>query len=165
MLWLGPPGVGKSFLVQALGYQAIKTGFLVYYRSVFDLVRDFMQDEAFGGHDKVLARYLKPDLVIIDDMGMKQLPNKSGEFLFEIIMRRYELKSTMMTSNRPVEDWGKLIGDVPAASAILDRFLHHAEVIEITGKSYRDPRGDKQKSTTGPKKRRGRQDNAPGGSS
>ena len=66
-----------------------------------------------------------------------QLPHRSGEFLFEIIMRRYELKSTMMTSNRPLEDWGKLIGDVPAASAILDRFLHHAEVIHITGKSYR----------------------------
>jgi DNA replication protein DnaC len=153
VLWLGPPGVGKSFLVQALGYQAIKAGFLVYYRSVFDLVRDFMHDEAFGGHDKVLARYLKPDLVIIDDMGMKQLPNKSGEFLFEIIMRRYELKSTMMTSNRPVQDWGKLIGDVPAASAILDRFLHHAEVIEITGKSYRDPLGEKQKPKANPKKR------------
>jgi DNA replication protein DnaC len=153
VLWLGPPGVGKSFLVQALGYQAIKAGFLVYYRSVFDLVRDFMQDEAFGGHDKVLARYLKPDLVIIDDMGMKQLPNKSGEFLFEIIMRRYELKSTMMTSNRPVQDWGKLVGDVPAASAILDRFLHHAEVIEITGKSYRDPLGEKQQPKANSKKR------------
>ncbi len=137
VLWLGPPGVGKSFLVQAIGYQAVKAGFLVYYRSVFDVVRDFMQDEAFGGQDKVLARYLKPDLLIIDDMGMKQLPAKSGEFLFEIIMRRYELKSTMMTSNRPLEDWGKLIGDVPAASAILDRFLHRSEVIHITGKSFR----------------------------
>ena len=158
VLWLGPPGVGKSFLVQALGYQAIKSGFLVYYRSVFDVVRDFMQDEAFGGQDKVLAKYLKPDLVIIDDMGMKQLPHKSGEFLFEIIMRRYELKSTMMTSNRPVTDWGKLIGDVPAASAILDRFLHHAEVIEITGKSYRDPHRKKQPQKTDPKKRRGRSD-------
>jgi len=137
VLWLGPPGVGKSFLVQALGYQAIKSGFLVYYRSVFDVVRDFMQDEAFGGQDKVLAKYLKPDMLIVDDMGMKQLPSKSGEFLFEIIMRRYELKSTMMTSNRPLEDWGKLIGDVPAATAILDRFLHRAELINITGKSYR----------------------------
>jgi DNA replication protein DnaC len=152
-------------LVQAIGYQAIKSGFLVYYRSVFDVVRDFMQDEAFGGQDKVLARYLKPDLVVIDDMGMKQLPNRSGEFLFEIIMRRYELKSTMMTSNRPVEDWGKLLADVPAAAAILDRFLHHAELIEITGKSYRDPNRDKQPPKTDPKKRRGRRDNSQGDAS
>jgi DNA replication protein DnaC len=154
VLWLGPPGVGKSFLAQALGYQAIKSGFLVFYRSVFDVVRDFMQDEAFAGQDKVLAKYLKPDLLLIDDMGIKQLPNRSGEFLFEIIMRRYELKSTMMTSNRPLEDWGKLIGDVPVASAILDRFLHHAEVIHITGKSYRmrDRQGT-QPSSEGKKRR------------
>src|SRR5437660_4031915 len=68
---------------------------------------------------------------------MKQLPKRSGEYLFEIIMRRYETRSTMMTSNRPLEDWGKLVGDVPSASAILDRFLHHAELIPITGRSYR----------------------------
>ncbi len=137
VLFLGPPGVGKSFLVQALGYEAIKQGYVVLYRSIFDLVRDFLQDEAFAGQDKVLARYLKPDLLIIDDMGMKQLPRHSGEYLFEIIMRRYETRSTIMTSNRPLEDWGKLVGDVPSATAILDRFLHHAELISITGRSYR----------------------------
>jgi DNA replication protein DnaC len=137
VLFLGPPGVGKSFLVQAIGYQAIKLGFVVLYRSIFDVVRDFLHDEAFDGQEKVLARYLKPDLLIIDDMGMKQLPKRSGEYLFEIIMRRYETRSTVMTSNRPLEDWGKLIGDVPSATAILDRFLHHAEIVTINGKSYR----------------------------
>jgi len=100
-------------------------------------VRDFLHDEAFSGTDKVLARYLRPDLLIIDDMGMKNLPKQSGEYLFEIIMRRYQVRSTMMTSNRPLEDWGKMLADVPAATAILDRFLHNAEVIAITGKSYR----------------------------
>jgi DNA replication protein DnaC len=137
VLLLGPPGVGKSFLSQAIGYQALKAGFVVLYRSIFDVVRDFLHDEALGGEDKVLARYLKPDLLLIDDMGMKQLPKRSGEYLFEIIMRRYETRSTLMTSNRPLEDWGKLIGDVPSATAILDRFLHHAEIVQITGKSYR----------------------------
>ena len=136
-LWLGPPGTGKSFLCQAIGYQAIKMGFVVLYRSIFDVVRDFLADEAFAGQDQVLSKYLKPDLLIIDDMGIKQLPRRSGECLFEIILRRYETKSTMMTSNRPLEDWGKLLGDVPAATAILDRFLHHAEIITITGRSYR----------------------------
>src|SRR5262245_35435003 len=137
VLWLGPPGLGKSHLVQAIGYHALKAGFVVLYRSIFDVVRDFLHEDTLGQEDKILARYLKPDLLIIDDMGMKQLPKRSGEYLFEIIMRRYETRSTMMTSNRPLEDWGKLIGDVPSATAILDRFLHHAEIIQITGKSYR----------------------------
>jgi DNA replication protein DnaC len=148
LLFLGPPGVGKSFLVQALGYQAIKANFTVFYRSIFDVVRDFLHDEALGGEDKVLARYLKPELLLIDDMGMKQLPKRSGEYLFEIIMRRYETRSTVMTSNRPLEDWGKLLGDVPSATAILDRFLHHAEIVQITGKSYRLRQGGRTGNRT-----------------
>jgi DNA replication protein DnaC len=84
-------------------------------------------------------------------MGMKQLPKRSGEYLFEVIMRRHEVRSTMMTSNRPLDDWGKLIGDVPSASAILDRFLHRAELIQITGKSYRlDKTGKSANSTKAP---------------
>ena len=151
VLWLGPPGTGKSHLCQSIGLSAIRTGFTVYYRSIFDTVRDFLHDEAMEGHDRILQRYLKPDLLIIDDMGMKQLPKRSGEYLFEIIMRRHELRSTMMTSNRPLDDWGKLIGDVPSATAILDRFLHRAELIQITGKSYRlDKSENSPKGTKAP---------------
>jgi DNA replication protein DnaC len=152
LLLLGPPGVGKSFLCQAIGHQAIKCGMLVLYRSIFDLARDFLSDEVTPNQqDRMLTRYLKPDLLIIDDMGMKQLPRRSGEYLLEIIMRRHENRSTIMTSNRPLEDWAKLIGDVPAATAILDRFLQHATIIQITGKSYRLRNGGKEEATAKPK--------------
>ena len=137
MLLVGPPGVGKSHLVQAIGREVLKAGFLVLYRSIFDLVRELLTQETQVAESRLLNKYLKPDLLIIDDMGLKILPQKSGEILLEIIMRRYENRSTMMTSNRPIEEWGKLLSDVPAASAILDRLLHHAEIIPINGRSYR----------------------------
>jgi DNA replication protein DnaC len=154
VLLLGPPGVGKTFLVQAIGHQAIKAGFLVLYRSIFDLARDFLSEESPLQQDRTLSRYLKPDLLILDDMGMKQLPRRSGEYLLEIIMRRHENRSTMMTSNRPLEDWAKLIGDAPAATAILDRFLQHATIINITGKSYRLRHGGNTEAKTNSKGRR-----------
>jgi DNA replication protein DnaC len=90
------------------------------------------------------TRITTPSPGAIDDMGLKVLPPKTGEILLEIIMRRYENRSTMMTSNRPIEEWGKLLSDVPAASAILDRLLHHIGVIAITGRSYRVQRNPKQ---------------------
>jgi DNA replication protein DnaC len=147
VLLVGPPGVGKSHLVQAIGLEALKAGFVVLYRSIFDLVRELLAQETQAGESRLLNKYLKPDLLIIDDMGLKILPPKSGEILLEIIMRRYENRSTMMTSNRPIEEWGKLLSDVPAASAILDRLLHHAEIIAINGPSYRLRPNAKQSPT------------------
>ena len=147
VLLVGPPGVGKSHLVQAIGLEVLKAGFVVLYRSIFDLVRELLTQETLAGEARLLNKYLKPDLLIIDDMGLKILPSKSGEILLEIIMRRYENRSTMMTSKRPIEEWGKLLSDVPAAGAILDRLLHHAEIIPITGRSYRLQPNAKQLQT------------------
>jgi DNA replication protein DnaC len=137
VLLIGPPGLGKTCIAQAIGYEAIKQGHLVRYTSIFDLVRDLLQNEALQQKDRILRQYLKPDLLIIDDMGLKELPKRASEHFLEIIMRRHENRSTLLTSNRPLEDWGKLLGDVPTAAAILDRFLQHARVITFTGKSHR----------------------------
>jgi DNA replication protein DnaC len=155
VLMVGAPGLGKSHLVQAIGYHIIKAGFLVFYCSIFDLVHQLQAEQSPAQLDRTLARYLKPDLLIVDDMGLKILPPKSGEVLFEIVMRRYENRSTLMTSNRPVEEWGKLLNDVPAAGAILDRFLHHAEIVRMTGRSYRwrhggRPEADPKEENSGP---------------
>lgn len=137
VLLLGPPGVGKSFLAQALGHAALRCGFLVLYCSVFDLVREMQADQSPAEAQRTLTRYLKPDLLCIDDFGMKHFPPKSAESLLELIVRRHQNRSTLLTSNRPIEEWGQLLGDVPAATAILDRFLQQAEIIAITGRSYR----------------------------
>jgi len=131
----------RSSASKFTSWPALKAGFVVLYRSIFDLARELQAETSPAELDRCLARYLKADLLIIDDMGLKTLPPKAGEVLLEIVLRRYENRSTLMTSNRPIEDWGKLLNDVPTATAILDRFLHHAEVIQMTGRSYRLKQG------------------------
>jgi DNA replication protein DnaC len=136
-LFLGPPGTGKSHLAQAIGRAAIQQGYRVWYREAHLLLED-LADATLGGTKKALiAELTTVPLLIIDDLGMRKLPHTAAEDLLEIIMRRYERASTLLTSNRPVEDWGKLLGDTAAITALLDRLLHHAHVLKCGPRSWR----------------------------
>lgn len=137
VLMLGNAGVGKSHIAQALGMAAIHAGFRVIYREAHRLFEDLMLASMSGKRTALLAKLNEAPLLIVDDLGMRKLPTSAAEDLLELVMRRYERASTIVTSNRPLEDWGKLFGDTPAVTAFLDRLMHHSHFIEMRGKSYR----------------------------
>jgi len=137
VLLLGNAGVGKSHLAQAIGMAAIHAGFCVLYREAHALFEDMLLAAATGERAAAIAAYSEVPLLIVDDLGMRKLPASAAEDLLEIVMRRYERTSTILTSNRPLDDWPKLFGDTPAVAAFLDRLMHHSHLIEIRGKSYR----------------------------
>jgi DNA replication protein DnaC len=134
---LGPPGAGKSHLAQAIGRAAINQGHKVYYREAHALLEELADATLDDKRKEFFAYFEAVPLLIIDDIGMRKLPNTAAEDLLELIMRRYERNSTLMASNRPVDDWGKLLGDTAAVTAILDRVLHHAHVLKCGPKSWR----------------------------
>jgi len=137
VLLLGPSGVGKSHLGQALGLCAIQRGYTVIYRSAFDLSTEMAEANLLDERKALVKAFVKPALLIIDDFGLRTLPKTAAEDFLEVLMRRYEVNSTIFTSNRPIDDFGKVLNDHTAAMAILDRFLHHAHIIKIKGRSYR----------------------------
>jgi DNA replication protein DnaC len=139
-LLLGPPGTGKSHIAQAIGHAAIQQGHRVVYREAHVLLEDLAQATLEGTRSDRLADLALVPLLIVDDLGMRKLPASAAEDLLELVMRRYERASTILTSNRPVEDWGKLLGDNAAVSAMLDRLLHHAHVLKCGPRSYRTHR-------------------------
>lgn len=116
---------------------AIHAGFRVLYREAHVLFEELLLSSAIGERTAAIAAFSEIPLLIIDDLGMRKLPANAAEDLLEIVMRRYERASTILTSNRPLEDWPKLFGDTPAVAAFLDRLMHHSHLIEIRGKSYR----------------------------
>src|SRR5579863_171655 len=136
-LFLGPGGTGKSHLAQAIGQAAIQQGYRVLYRETHVLLDELAESVADGTRRKYMESVSTVPLLIIDDFGMRKLPHTAAEDLLEIVMRRYERASTLLTSNRPVEDWGKLLGDVAAVSAMLDRLLHHGHVLKCGPRSWR----------------------------
>jgi DNA replication protein DnaC len=136
-LFLGPPGSGKSHLAQAIGLAAIQQGHRVVYREAHGLLDELADAQLAGTRKSYLAQVATVPLLIIDDLAMRKLPHTAAEDLLEIVMRRYERASTLITSNRPVEDWGTLLGDTAAVTALLDRLLHHAHVLTCGPRSWR----------------------------
>ena len=136
-LFLGPGGTGKSHLAQAIGQAAILQGYKVLYRETHVLLDELAEAVAEDRRRDYIDSVSTVPLLIIDDFGMRKLPHTAAEDLLEIIMRRYERASTLLTSNRPVEDWGKLLADVAAVSSMLDRLLHHGHVLKCGPRSWR----------------------------
>jgi DNA replication protein DnaC len=136
-LFLGPPGSGKSHLAQAIGRAAILQGHRVIYREGHVLLEELADASIDGTRADYVRLLTSVPLLIVDDLGMRKLPATAAEDLLEIIMRRYERASTILTSNRPVDEWGKLLGDTPAVSAMLDRLLHHGHVLKCGPRSWR----------------------------
>ncbi|UCE54086.1 MAG: IS21-like element helper ATPase IstB [Desulfobacterales bacterium] len=141
VLLIGPPGVGKTHLAVAWALEAIQKGFTVVYRSIFDIAQEIAENKM-----DLIKNYLRPQFFILDELGMKNLNHQANEILLEIIHRRYQRTATLIATNRPIEDWGKIFGDNATASAILDRFLENVHYIKITGKSYRLKNAKEQKN-------------------
>src|SRR3989440_13028794 len=136
-LFLGPPGTRKSHLAQAIGLAAIRQGHRVLYRETHVLLEELADSTIDGSRKEKIIELQTVPLLIIDDLGMRKLPATAAEDLLEIVMRRHERVSTLLTSNRPVDDWGKLLGDTAAVTALLDRLLHHAHVLKCGPRSWR----------------------------
>jgi DNA replication protein DnaC len=136
-LFLGPGGTGKSHLAQAIGQSVIDQGYKVIYRETHILLEELADATLDGTRKQYMETISTVSLWIIDDFGMRTLPRTAAEDLLEIVMRRYERASTLLTSNRPVDDWGKLLADVAAVSSMLDRLLHHGHVLKCGPRSWR----------------------------
>ena len=136
-LLVGHPGTGKSHIAKATGHAALRAGYRVLYREAHLLFQEITEATHLGTRKKMMLVLADAELLIIDDLFLRKLPRDAGDDLLEIIMNRYEKKSTIITSNRIVDDWGKLLADNTAATAVLDRLMHHAELLKFEGKSYR----------------------------
>ena len=145
ILLVGPSGVGKSHIAQAIGHRACLMGYSTIFTTAHKLFTQLRASLADNSYEKNIASYAKPHLLIIDDLGLRPLKDSQPDDLHELIRRRYENGATIITSNRSVEEWYPLFNNPLLASAAMDRLLHHVHIIELEGKSYRTSKPIKTK--------------------
>ena len=136
-LLIGPPGVGKSHAAKALAHLAVQRGYKVFYREAHVLIEEINEARELGEIRKYRAQMKAAELLVIDDLFLRKLPANAGDELADVIMGRYEKLSTIITSNRPVDDWAKLLGDIVVVTPLLDRLMHHGHLLKFDGKSWR----------------------------
>jgi DNA replication protein DnaC len=146
VLLLGPTGVGKSHIAQSLGHRACRLGKSVLYVAAQDLFKQLRAARADSSHDRRMLRFTTPDLLVIDDLGLRPLRDDEPVDLYEIIRARYQRGSTLITSNRTAPEMGELFGDPLLASAAMDRLLHDAHVLILEGASFRNPPPERRKA-------------------
>ena len=139
VLIVGPTGTGKSHLAQALGHRACRAGFSVAYFGAHEMLLQLRAARGDGSYEKRILRFTSPDLLLVDDLGLRGLSQDEPADLYEIVRRRYEHGSTIISSNRAVEEWPPMFGNPLLAAAAMDRLIHHAHVLVIDGDSYRNP--------------------------
>ncbi len=149
VVFLGPPGIGKSHLAIALGIEAVKAGFSVYFTSTGNLIERLKTANREGVLDKKLRELIRYKVLIIDEIGYLPFDEEGAHCLFQLISRRYEKSSTILTSNKSYGEWGEIFKDHVIAAAVLDRILHHCTTINIKGESYRLKERKKQGIKTG----------------